>query len=326
MTLFVPGCYDCYDELSPPPCLPFTGGQQPAVAKLGQRVSKEVHSVADLERLLQEYKGKLSHIDMCAATSALARFSPEPRQLQLAQQLTHTLSTTLHPRKGRPLLEELDTRGQASILWAWAKMRYWPDSHFMQLLSTFTANARTSGATPRELSNVAWALYQAWRAGQDGLQPGHPSKHQVQEHMQKLQAACVPVLREMNFQDMSNLLLAAKGTGVLDDGLAPRLLLHIQNLLSPAAPEVKSQELSNSLWCLASMGRACYQELLLDAARAVRNGCMQGAKPQEWSDLLWALSTLGLPYHHSQELARYVAEQVVQLHCLVPNPCPLTLL
>lgn len=66
----------------------------------------------------------------------------------------------------------------------------------MQLLSTFTATARrTSGAAQQELSNVAWSLDQAWQAWQDGPQPWHPSKQLVQEYMQKLQAACLPVLK-----------------------------------------------------------------------------------------------------------------------------------
>ena len=272
--------------------------------------------MADLERLLGEYEGKLSHIDLCAALMALTTCPAGPQRQQLAQQLTRTLAAA---RQGRPLIDCLDARGQASVLWAWAKMGYWPDPHFMQLLSTFTATARgTSGATPRDLSLVAWALNQAWQAWQDRPQPWHPSKQVVQEYMQKLQSACVPVLQEFNFQDVSNLLLAAQGTGALDEGLAPGLLLHIQRLLSATTTKFKfkPQNLSNSLSSLAKLRYAGGQELLQDAARAVmQRGCMRGSTPQAWSNLLWAFATLGqLP--DSLELCRYVAEQVVHRDCM----------
>ena len=266
--------------------------------------------MADLEWLLQEYEGRLSHIDLCAALMALAKYPAGYQRQQLAQQLTHKLADT---RQGRPLLESLDARGQASVLYSWAKMRYWPDPHFMDLLNTFTATAR--GATPRELSNVTWALNQAWQAWQARPHPWHPCQQQVQEYMQKLQAACMPALQEMNFQDVSNLLLAAQGTGVLGDGLAPGLLLHIRRLLGPTAPQFEPQALSNSLWSLAKLGHAGCHELLQDAARAVlQHGCMRGATPQAWSNLMWAFATLVHP--DSLDLCRYVAGQVVQHDCM----------
>ena len=117
------------------------------------------------------------------------------------------------------------------------------------------------------------------------------------------------------------MLLAAEGTGVLDDGVARSLLLHIQLLLSPKAPKFEPQALSNSLWSLAKLGHAGGQELLPAAAVAVmQHGCMLGATPQNWSNLVWAYAKLGQQQPDSHEgcqgLCRYVAEQVVQHGCM----------
>ena len=266
--------------------------------------------MADLERLLQEYEGRLDHIDLCAAIKTLPYLPPGPQRLQLAQTLTEWLRLSGSGLGGQPLM---DAKGQADVLWAWAKIKYWPHPHFMNLLSTFTAN--TKGVGTFELTNAAWTLNQAWQAWHGHPQPWHPSRQQVQQHMQLLQAACLPVLQDMNFQDVSNLLLAAQGTGVLDDGLAQGLLLHIRQLLSPGAPRFKPQALSNSLWSLAKLERPGCQELLRDAAKAVvQSGCMHGDTPQAWSNLMWAFATLGHP--DSLELCRYVAGQVVQHDCM----------
>ena len=257
----------------------------------------------------------MDHIAVCTALVALAKWPAEPRRQQLAERLTRMLADAHH--QGRPLIECLDARGQASVLWAWAKMGNWPDTHFMDLLSTFTASARgTSGAKPQELSTVAWALNQAWQAWQDRPQPWHPSKQVVREYMQKLQAACMPVLQKMNLQDVSMLLSAAQGTGVLDGALAQGLMLHMRRLLHPTEAKFKPQALSISLWSLASLGHPGCQELLGDAARAVvKHGCMRGDdKPQAWSNLVWAFATLGHP--DSLELCRYVSGQVVQHGCM----------
>lgn len=118
----------------------------------------------------------------------------------------------------------------------------------------------------------------------------------------------------MNFQAVSNLLLAAPGTEVLVDGLVPGLLRHIRHLLNPT-PKFRSQDLSINLWSLAKLKCAGCQELLQDAATAVlQRGCMRGATPQAWSNLLWAFAALG--HSDSLELCRRVAEQVVKRSCM----------
>ena len=153
-----------------------------------------------LQQLLWEHP-YLDHFDLCAALQSLAACPSGPGRLQLAQQLTQRMADTLHPLHGVPLMDCLDARGRSTTLWAWAKLKFWPHPHFMRLLQVFVADS-AGGANPRSLSEVAWVLNQAWQAWQAGprAMPWISGEQQVQDLMQKLQLACLPQLRRMNFQ------------------------------------------------------------------------------------------------------------------------------
>ena len=180
----------------------------------------------------------------------------------------------------------------SNSLWACAKLGL-ADADLLQRLAE--AGAAVAGdMTPQALSNSLWALEALGCTG-----PAYRAAVQVLcgEALRRLRT---PKLAEaFKPQDLSNILLALEGLQLGSE--------QAQLVSAVAAEDVRrgftrynSQDISNSTWALAKMGFGVGPEApaeqrqwvtaALDAA--MRPGTMATATPQNWSNLLYALSVM----------------------------------
>ena len=287
---------------------------------------KDIEDLGALQAAVQSYLPVMRPHDVCGALSKLAKLeAPSGRggelsslesleawqfqQQELAARLTDALCRTWQQdgREGA-MVDDVEPWQLANVLWAWAKLQHWPQQHFMRLMGRFVHGAGDLGTSPSQaLSNATWALGTSWREWQQGQPQGwHPGKVEVEDLMGRLLASCLPLISTMEVQHLSMSLLAATYVEVqLPAGYVERAVQHLRELM----PGLRSsQELSNSLWALATLQCKGCEGLLKEAATLVVRGGMRD-KPQGWSNLLWAYAKFE---HYDPLLCDHMAYMVVQ--------------
>ena len=292
---------------------------------------KDIGDLDEIQAALDQGLPTMRPSDVWGALSRLAKIkSPKGRggelsslesleawqsqQQELAAQLTDALCSTQQGGRQVAMVDKLQLWQLANVLWAWAKLQHWPQEHFMRLMGRFVDGAASGGSShmrPQALSNTAWALGTSWKVWQQvRIQSWHPSKRAMGDLMGRLLASSLPLISSMEAQNVSNMLLAAVYADVqLPAGFATKAVQRLCVLL-PGLPDagLSPQQLSNSLWALASLQCKGCEGLLKAAAALVVRGSMRD-RPQGWSNLLWAYAKFE---HYDPLLCDHMAHAVVQ--------------
>jgi len=183
-------------------------------------------------------------------------------------------------------LHTFDARGLANTAWAFAKMRYVPDSVLPAALS-IEASTRIDEFAAQNLSNLAWAMvYMHWR----------------DPHLLGLMANRVLLLLDQfKPQELANIMWAFASLEHHDHTTLSALSARAAQL-GPRA--FKEQEISNIIWAL---GRAHHHEgPLLDVLLQETLNKLSSFQPQGVSNIVWALGQLN---HASPSLLSAIAQR-----------------
>ncbi|KAF5837976.1 hypothetical protein DUNSADRAFT_3637 [Dunaliella salina] len=190
-------------------------------------------------------------------------------------------------------LHTFDARGLANTAWAFAKMRYVPDSVLPAALSV-EACTRINEFAAQNLSNLAWAMVYM---------------HFRDPHLLGLMANRVLLLLDQfKPQELANIMWAFASLEQHDHTTLSALSARAAQL-GPRA--FKEQEISNIIWAL---GRAHHHEgPLLDMLLQETLNKLSSFQPQGVSNIVWALGQLN---HASPSLLSAIGQKCSQAGAL----------
>ncbi|KAG2497886.1 hypothetical protein HYH03_004152 [Edaphochlamys debaryana] len=175
----------------------------------------------------------------------------------------------------------LDTRACANVLLACARMQ-WRDHSLVHHLTTCLVE-QGHAADDQNLANSLYALGKLAEGARHKPRPEglRGLAEEVERRLSAGEGRCsfIP-------QQLSNMLLGCTKLGYTD----PALINSLAAASSRAVRLFKPQELANSVWALAKMGFEDQGWYAAAVAAAEQPEAMQGAVPQNWSNLWYALA------------------------------------